>query len=72
GGQRRYTEEHIIVLEQIKNLRASGKSITEIKDYFRNNYNRENQADEETAIDMLTQRIAELVKLEVTKFLGLK
>ena len=72
GGQRRYTDIHITVLEKIKELRISGKSISEIKDFFNNGHNRENQEDDETAIDMLTQKIAELVRMEVTKFLSTK
>ena len=69
GGQRRYTKIHVTVLERIKELRNSGKSITEIKDYFNNGYNNGKPVDDETAIDILTERIAEIVKLEVRKFL---
>ncbi len=72
GGQRRYTETHIEVLERIKDLRNSGKSISEIRDYFNNGHKNEKPVDDETAIDILTERIAELVKMEVTKFLKIK
>ena len=72
GGQRRYTGSHIEVLEQIKDLRNSGKSISEIRYYFNNGYNSQKPVNDETAIDILTQRIAELVKLEVSKFLRVK
>lgn len=72
GGQRRYTESHIEVLEQIKDLRNSGKSISEIRDYFNNGHKSEKPVDDEIAIDILTERIAELVKMEVTKFLRIK
>ncbi len=72
GGQRRYTNTHIVVLEKIKDLRNSGKSISEIKDYFNNGYSNEEHIDTETAIDILTQRIAEAVKMEITKFFGIK
>ena len=72
GGQRRYTNIHIAVLEKIKDLRNSGKSISEIKDYFNNGHNGEKPIDNEIAIDVLTQRIAEFVKIEVTNFLRTK
>ena len=72
GGQRRYTNTHIVVLEKIRDLRDSGKSIPEIKDYFNNGHNSGKPVDEETAIDILTERIAELVKLEVSKFFKIK
>jgi DNA-binding transcriptional MerR regulator len=72
GGQRRYTNIHITVLGKIKDLRDSGKSITEIKEYFNNGHDHEKPIDDEIAIDILTKKIAELVKLEVTKFLRIK
>lgn len=72
GGQRRYTKNHITVLEKIKDLRNSGKSISEIKDHFNNGHQSDEQIDAETAIDVLSQRIAELVKMEITKFLRTK
>lgn len=72
GGQRRYTNAHITVLEKIKDLRNSGKSISEIKNYFNNGNNCEKSTNDETAIDILTERIAELVKMEVSKFLKIK
>ena len=71
GGQRRYTNIHITVLEKIKELRNTGKSIPEINNYFNNGHNSGKQINAETAIDILTERIAELVKIEVSKFLGL-
>lgn len=72
GGQRRYTNIHITVLEKIKELRDSGKSIPEIKTYFNNKNNNGKPIDDETAIDILTERITELVKMEITNFLKIK
>ena len=72
GGQRRYTNTHIAVLEKIKDLRNSGKSISDIKNYFKYGNNNENLTSDETAIDILTERIAELVKMEVSKFFKIK
>ena len=72
GGQRRYTMAHVTVLERIKELRDSGKSIPEIKEYFNNGYIHGKSIDDDAAIEILTERIAELVKMEVTKFLKIK
>ena len=72
GGQRRYTGNHIAVLKQIKELRDSGKSISEIKEYFDNGYNMNDFIDDEADIDILTQKIAEIVKHEITKYLKKK
>ncbi len=70
GGQRRYTESHIPVFEKIKNLRNAGKSISQVKEYFNNGSSITKSPESE--IDMLTKRISDLVKMEVTKFLGMK
>jgi DNA-binding transcriptional MerR regulator len=72
GGQRRYTESHIPVFEQIKKLRNAGKSISQVKEFFNNGYDIEKLSDTQYDIDILTQRITELVKMEVIRFLGKK
>jgi UDP-N-acetylglucosamine 4,6-dehydratase len=72
GGQRRYTSTHITVLKEIKDLRNSGKSISEIKEYFKNGHSSRESIDNDAAIEILTERIAELVKQEISNFLMLK
>ncbi len=72
GGQRRYTESHIPVFEQIKNLRNAGKSITQVKEFFNNGYNIKKPSDTKKDIDILTERIAEIVKLELARYLMAK
>ena len=71
-GQRRYTETDIRVIEEIRDLRNSGKSIPQIKNYFNSGHSIGKPIDAEKDIDKLTERIAEIVKLEVTKFLRMK
>ncbi|NLA74275.1 MAG: MerR family transcriptional regulator [Deltaproteobacteria bacterium] len=70
GGQRRYTESHITLFEQIKELRNAGKSLSQIKEHF-NNVSPTSRPPE-SEIDMLTKRISDLVKIEVTRFLDTK
>ena len=68
GGQRRYTAEHITILEQIKGLRDSGKSLSEIKSYLNKGQNRNNDLSVYGNIDLLSDRIAEVVKTELYDF----
>lgn len=68
GGQRRYTEENIAVLEEIKNLRDSGKSLYEIKIHLNNSDGRDNADSDCGNIDLLSERIAEVVRSEISKF----
>ena len=69
GGQRRYAENHISLLKEIKQLRHSGKSLNEIKTILNNGKNNLTLVSEYEKIDLLSERIAEVVKLEIYKFL---
>lgn len=69
GGQRRYTEDHIALLKEIKELRNSGKSLNEIKTHFNNGEKNLTVISEYEKIDLLSERIAEVVKSEIYKFL---
>jgi DNA-binding transcriptional MerR regulator len=66
GGQRRYTGEHIAVLEEIKSLRDSGKSLCEIKQVLHNG-NRNTVSDDEP-VDLLSEHIAKAVRSEINRF----
>jgi MerR family transcriptional regulator, aldehyde-responsive regulator len=72
GGQRRYTESHIPVFEQIKKLRNAGRSISQVKDFFNSSHDTEMLSETQNDIDMLTERIAEIVKLELSRYLKMK
>ena len=65
GGQRRYTTENITVIERIKELREEGKHLSEIKREISNSCKVINQL---SAISLLAERIAEVVKTEVYNF----
>ncbi len=66
GGQRRYTAEHVAVIEMIKKLRDRGLSLSEIKRELANG-NKDGQG-RTTKIDLLATRVAEVVKTEVYNF----
>ena len=69
GGQRRYTFEHIAILEEIKKLKREGKSLAEIKDELSVNFSKKLDPSNSNRIDLLANRIAEVVKTEVFGFL---
>lgn len=72
GGQRRYTDTHISVIEEIRDMRNSGLSISEIKERQISQDNSTFYTDTNPDIDLLTEKITEAVRLEVTKFFRAK
>jgi len=69
GRQRRYTLKHLSVLGDIKQLREKGKSLSEIKNILGNGHNKA-QDYGSIDIEMLSKRIAEVVKDELIRFLN--
>jgi len=69
GGQRRYSEKHVELLEEIKNLRNSGKSLDEIKLHLDKGNGKEKMHGDYDSIDLLLERITEVVKSEINHFL---
>ncbi len=65
GGQRRYTSEHVAIIEEIKKLREEGASLVEIKRNLGNGNKGEFPPGD---IDLFAQRVAEVVKKEVYNF----
>ena len=66
GGQRRYTAEHISTIEEIKKLKGKGMSLLDIKRGFRNK--RAGNISNTARIDLLLNRITEVVKAEIANF----
>ncbi len=69
GGQRRYTSEHISVIEEINNLKRKGMSLAEVKDELQNNKKAKSGNSIPNGMDLLAERVAEVVKEEVYRFL---
>jgi len=67
GGQRRYTVENIAVIEEIQKLKRKGMSLPEIKRKFSNSHKESNPNSNK--IDLLAERVAEVVRAEVNRFL---
>ena len=69
GGQRRYTLEHLFVIDEIKRLKAKGLSLANIRKELDNRYNSYGKTSNPEKIDHLANRIAALVKSTVHSFL---
>ena len=69
GGQRRYTLEHLFVIDEIKRLKAKGLSLTNIRKELDNRYNSYGKTSNPEKIDHLANQIADLVKSTVHSFL---
>jgi len=70
GGQRRYTTEHIAIIEEIHTLKKAGLRLAEIKQKLRSGNGP--TLPDVNGIDLLAERVAEAVKLEVHRFFSRK
>jgi len=66
GGQRRYTAQNLLVLEEIKRCREIGLSLPEIGERIHRGCEKEEVPSNK--IDLLATRVAEVVKTEVYNF----
>jgi len=74
GGQRRYSSEHIAIIEEINDHKKNGLSLAEIKRALRQGQTLgiENCMPEDERmeqIDLLAERVAQVVKLEILRFI---
>ena len=70
GGQRRYTLEHLFVLDEVKRLKGEGLSLADIKKEFDNRYNSTSDSLNHQKVDLLANRIAKIVRSTIQDFLG--
>jgi DNA-binding transcriptional MerR regulator len=68
GGQRRYTLEHLFVIDEIKRLKKEGLSLAHIKGEFDNRYNSDTDDVDPQKIDLLANRIADYVRTTIQSF----
>jgi DNA-binding transcriptional MerR regulator len=68
GGQRRYTRKHISMIEEIQKLRGMGVNLTEIHAHLMKNYGSGMDDLNQSKIDFLADRVAEVVREEVYRF----
>jgi len=67
GGQRRYTVQNLVILEEIKKHRDNGCSLPEIVEKVSQTCQVENASL--TKIELLVNRVTEVVRTEVYNFL---
>jgi len=72
GGQRRYTAENLKVIEEINKLRKAGISIPGIRRALDNRSEPLNRTSNANNIEDLPEKIAEVVKNEIYKFLKIE
>ena len=70
GGQRRYTPGNVAVIEEIKRRREEGMGLSQIKSEL-NNGNSDKHFNS-SKIDLLANRVADVVKAEVYHFFELE
>jgi DNA-binding transcriptional MerR regulator len=66
GGQRRYSVETVSVIEEIRRLRERGMSLAEIRVQLSNK--KKGDYSDLNNIDLLAERIADMVRTEVYSF----
>ena len=69
GGQRRYTLEHVLVVEEIKRLKGKGHSLDDIRRDLNHRLNTEEEHYNHQKADVLANRIAEMVRTAIFSFL---
>ena len=68
GGQRRYNFQNISILEEIKKLREEGLGLSEIKRKLNDPDQMNRDLSELGKIELLANRVAEVVKTEIHSF----
>jgi DNA-binding transcriptional MerR regulator len=69
GGQRRYTLEHVLVVEEIKRLKGKGHSLDDIRRDLGRRFNTEEEHYNHQKADVLANKIAEMVRTAIFSFL---
>ena len=72
GGQRRYTQDHLSIIEEIKKMRDKGLSLLDVKRIFQNMNGPNYEEPNPQSIDFLAEQIAESVKSAIYQFFNNK
>ncbi len=68
GGQRRYTPDHLVLIGEIQRMKSLGLSLTSIKDKLNNSNDSAVTNSGASQVDLLADRIADLVRSAVNQF----
>jgi len=69
GGQRRYTLEHVLLVEEIKRLKAKGYTLEDIKRDLNQRFSTDEAHYNHQRADILANKVAEIVRAAVFTFL---
>lgn len=69
GGQRRYTPENLLVIEEIKSLKDKGMSLSDIRTELNQRFNLDEEHYNDQRADILANKIAEIVRATIFKYL---
>jgi DNA-binding transcriptional MerR regulator len=69
GGQRRYTEEHLFLIEEIKRLKVKGLRLADIKLRLAKGKSADVDGLHSEKVEQLANRIAEIVRVAIHSFL---
>jgi DNA-binding transcriptional MerR regulator len=70
GGQRRYSLEDLSIIRKVKEFRTRSISLTEIKNHLQTENQGVVKRQQLGKIDLLAERVAEVIKAEVYNFLS--
>lgn len=70
GGQRRYTTDHLLVIEEIKALKANGLSLADIRRDLNHRFNTHAELPNNHRPDVLADKVAEIVRTAILNFLN--
>jgi DNA-binding transcriptional MerR regulator len=69
GGQRRYTQEHLLLIQEIKALKQRGLRLAEIKLQFSGRNDPKAEKSIEQKIDHIAEHVAEIVRAAIYNLL---
>jgi DNA-binding transcriptional MerR regulator len=68
GGQRRYTSDHLAIIQEIKRFKTQGLSLPDIKAALKNPANPITSSNSGPEIDLLADRINQVVRSTIYSF----
>jgi DNA-binding transcriptional MerR regulator len=68
GGQRRYTADHLAIVEEIRRLKMHGLSLPKIKEALKKTMEPDETSDSDSELDLLAERINQFVRLTIYNF----
>jgi DNA-binding transcriptional MerR regulator len=68
GGQRRYTMENLLAIEEIKRFKTQGMTLADIRHQLNNPGASAHGNSNDGSVDLLADRVAEIVRSAICKF----